>query len=112
MDRRKASKTQLAAWTNKRSTHVSTNPKRLELAVERRTFHANEFGGARNVAREPADLGDQVVPLEHFPCLTQRQPHDVLAIVAGRHRRYHRTNILRQQVGRDGPFPDPPPPKQ
>src|SRR6185312_8486321 len=96
--------TQIAAWTNKRFTHVSTNPKRLELAVERRTLHADEFGGARNVAREPADLRDQVITLEHFPRLAQRQPHDVLAIVAGRHRRYHRTHILWQHVGGDDRF--------
>src|SRR3954470_18500445 len=72
--------------------------------MQRRTLHPDEFGGARNVAREPADLGNQVVPLEHLPRLTQRQPHDVLAIVAGRHRRYHRTDVLRQHVGGDDGF--------
>src|SRR6266851_2656592 len=72
----------------------STDPERLELAMQGRAFHADEFGRARDVAREAADLGNQIVALEHFPRLTQRQPHDVFAIIAGRHRRHHRADIL------------------
>jgi hypothetical protein len=30
-------------------------------------FHAYEFSGARDIARKTADLGDQVIALEHFP---------------------------------------------
>src|ERR1700692_5085896 len=30
-------------------------------------FHAHEFSGARDIARKTADLGDQVIALEHFP---------------------------------------------
>src|SRR6516165_12569829 len=83
---------------------ASSDTKRLELAMERRALHADEFRGPRDIAGEAADLGDQVVALEHLARLAQRQPHDVLAIVAGRHRRDHRTYILRQHVGGDDDF--------
>ena len=41
--------------------------------MQRRAFHADEFRCARDVAREAADLGDQIVALEHLPRLAQRQ---------------------------------------
>jgi hypothetical protein len=34
--------------------------------MERRAFHADKFGGARNVAPETADLRDKVLALEQF----------------------------------------------
>ena len=46
-----------------------TDPERLQLPMQRRALHADEFGGARDVSGESADLGDQVVALEHFPRL-------------------------------------------
>src|SRR6185312_14229479 len=79
----------------------SAHTKRLQLAMQRRTLHADEFGRSRDVAGETADLGDQIVALEHLPGLAERQAHDVLAIVAGRHRRHHRADVLRQHVGGD-----------
>src|SRR5207245_227340 len=82
----------------------SADAKRLELAMQGRTFHADEFRRARDIAGEAADLGDQVISLEYLPRLAQRQAHDVLAIIAGRHRRYHRADILRQHIGGDDDF--------
>ena len=38
-----------------------------------RALHSDEFRRARDIAREPADLGDQVVAFEHFAGLAQRQ---------------------------------------
>src|SRR5712664_1211622 len=78
----------------------SADTEGLELAMQRRALHADEFCRARDVAGKAADLGDQVVALEHFPRLTERQAHDVLAIVAGRHGRDHRAHVLRQHIGR------------
>src|SRR5262245_45890192 len=40
----------------------------LELAVERRTLHADEGCGARDIAAEARDLGQEVLALEHFAC--------------------------------------------
>src|SRR5689334_24571872 len=82
----------------------SADPQRLELAMQRRALHADEFRRPRDVAGETADLGDQVVALEHLARFAQRQSHDVLAVIAGRHRRNHRADILRQHVGRDDHF--------
>src|SRR5205823_7334008 len=76
----------------------------LELAMQSGALHADKFGRARDIPREPADLGDKVIAFEHFPRLAERQPHDVLAIVAGRHRRHHRADVLRQHVGSDDHF--------
>src|SRR5258708_38470256 len=77
----------------------SADAERLELAMERRTLHADKFRGPRDIAGEAADLGNQVVALEHFPRLPERETHDVLAIAAGRHRRHHRAAVLRQHIG-------------
>ena len=74
---------------------------RLELAVQRRALHADEFGGARDVAAEAVDLREQIFALEHFARLAQRQPHELLAAVAVRHRRHHRADVLRQHAGAD-----------
>src|SRR5258708_18321048 len=89
----------------------SADAERLELAMERRTLHADKFRGPRDIAGEAADLGDQVVALEHLPRLPERQTHDVLAIAAGRHRRHHRAHVLRQHIGGYFEFSAPPPPK-
>src|SRR5258708_13234454 len=89
----------------------SADAERLELAMQRRALHAHKFRSPRDIAGEAADLGDQVVALEHFPRLAERQTHDVLAIAAGRHRRHHRTHVLRQHIGGYYYFPTPPPPK-
>src|SRR6267378_2777328 len=82
----------------------SADTEGLELAMQRRALHADEFSRARDIAGEAADLGDQVVALEHFPCLAERQAHDVLAIAAGRHRRHHGADVLRQHICGDYHF--------
>ncbi|MPL79207.1 hypothetical protein SDC9_25082 [bioreactor metagenome] len=46
---------------------------RLQLAVQRRAFHADEGRGARDIAAEAVDLGEQVFALEEFARLAQRQ---------------------------------------
>src|SRR5712692_1135737 len=79
----------------------SIHPQRLELAVQRRALHADELGGARDVAAEPADLRLEVFALEGLARLAQRHPHEVLAAVAGRHVRHHRADVLRQHAGAD-----------
>src|SRR5258708_17208858 len=89
----------------------SADAERLELAMERRTLHADKFRGPRDIAGEAADLGDQVVALEHLPRLPERQTHDVLAVAAGRHRRHHRAHALWPHIGGVDYFPTPPPPK-
>src|SRR5271156_4099806 len=42
---------------------------RLQLAMQRRALHADEFGGAGDVAAESVDLGDQIFALEHLASL-------------------------------------------
>ncbi len=69
--------------------------------MQRRALHADEAGGARDVAAEAADLRHQVLALEHLPRFPQRQPHQVLAAVAAGHGRHHRAHVLRQHVGID-----------
>src|SRR4051812_5239127 len=82
----------------------SADPECLELAMQRRTLHADKFRCTRDIAGKTADLGNQIVALEHFPRLTERQSHDMLAIAARRHRRHHRTDVLRQHIGGDDDF--------
>src|SRR5258706_15834240 len=90
----------------------SAAAERLELAMERRTLHAEKFRGPRDIAGEAADLGDQGVALEHLPRLPERQTHDVLAVATGRHRRHHRAHVLRQHIGGFNYVPCRPPPTQ
>src|SRR5450631_378318 len=71
------------------STRDSADAECLELAMQGRTLHADKLRRARDITRESADLGDQIVAFEHLPRLTQWQAHDVLAIIAGRHGRNH-----------------------
>jgi hypothetical protein len=40
--------------------------------MQRRTFHADELGGARNIAAEAINLGHEIFALEHLACLAQR----------------------------------------
>src|SRR5213075_866071 len=47
---------------------VSADSERLELAMQGRTLHADELRCARDIAGEPADLSDQIIAFEHFPC--------------------------------------------
>src|ERR1700689_11849 len=51
----------------------SVDSERLELAMQRRALHADEFGGARDIAAEAVDLGEQVFALEYFARFAQRQ---------------------------------------
>ncbi len=41
-------------------------PQRLELAVQRRAFHADELGGAGDISAEAVDLSQQVFALEQL----------------------------------------------
>src|SRR4051794_37275326 len=45
---------------------VLPHPERLQLAMQRRALHADELRCSRDVAGEAADLGDQIVALEHL----------------------------------------------
>src|SRR5688572_17887074 len=51
---------------------------RLQFAMQRRTLHADEVGGARNVARKTANLDAQIFALERLPRLAKRRSHDRL----------------------------------
>ena len=44
--------------------------------MQRRALHADEFGSARDVAAEPADLSHQIFALEDLAGFAQRQSHD------------------------------------
>src|ERR1700676_5054253 len=90
---------------NKPASAISADAKGLELAMQGRALHAYEFSSTRDIARKTADLGDQVIALEHFPRLAERQAHDMLAIIAGRHRRHHGADVLRQHIGGYGELP-------
>src|SRR5262249_18586613 len=85
------------AMTSKCSIH----PQRLELAMERRALHADELGGAPDIAAEAADLRLEIFALKRLACLAQGHPHQVLAAIAGRHARNHGANVLRQHAGAD-----------
>src|SRR2546421_385454 len=79
-----------------RTEHVAlSDSERLELAMQGGALHADEFGGARDIAPEAVDLGAQIFTLEHLARIAQRQAHQVLATVAIRQIWYHRTDILR-----------------
>src|SRR5579883_1236285 len=53
----------------------------LELAVEGRALHADEGGGARDVAAEARHLRQEIFALEHLARIAQRQAHDLAALV-------------------------------
>src|SRR5262249_12289727 len=72
------------------------DPQRLELAGEPGPLHADECGSTRNIPAETADLGDQVLALEHFAGFAKRQTHELLATVAVGHRRNHGAHVLWQ----------------
>src|SRR5436309_15415929 len=63
---------------------------RLELAVQRRAFHADELGSARDIAAEAINLRAQIFPLEHLARVAQRQTHKMLAAITVRQVRHHR----------------------
>src|SRR6185437_5149897 len=63
----------------------SVDTEGFELSVQRRTLHADKFGGAGDVAAEAIDLRQQIFALEHFARLAQREAHQVLAAIAVRH---------------------------
>ena len=46
-----------------------TDSERFKLAMQRRALHADELGGARDVAAEAADLRHQIFTLEHLACI-------------------------------------------
>src|SRR3989304_4251877 len=69
-----------------RSARPLVDAERLELAVQRRALHADELGGTRDIAAEPADLRDEILPLERFSRLAQRKAHQPLTAVPARPR--------------------------
>src|SRR3546814_2701628 len=58
-------------------TLCRANAERAQFAMERRALHADETGGARDVAAEAHHLGLEVLALEHLAGLAQRQRHDL-----------------------------------
>ncbi len=49
---------------------------RFQFAVQRRALHADKGRGARDIAAEPVDLRQQIIALEDFARLAQRQRDD------------------------------------
>src|SRR5579875_1631762 len=54
------------------------HPQRLQLPVQGGALHADEGGGAADVAAEAEDLGGQVLPLEHLAGIAERERDDPL----------------------------------
>src|SRR5689334_20383426 len=52
------------------------DPERFQLPVQRRALHADERGGARDVARETPDLDLEIFALEGFAGFAERAAHD------------------------------------
>ncbi len=88
-------------WTSLKVGRRSRTPSALSLRCKGGALHADVFSGARDITRKAADLRNQIIAFEHFAGFAVRRAHDVLAIVAGRHRRHHRADVLRQHVGGD-----------
>src|SRR3990172_11786134 len=60
---------------------------RTQLAVQGRALHADEGGGARNIAAEARHLRVEIPALEHLARLAQRQRHDFSAVAVAQRRR-------------------------
>src|SRR5690349_1468933 len=58
---------------------VAEDAERLQLAVQRRAFHADKSRRAGDVAAEPRHLGQEVFALEHLTGVAQWQCHDLAA---------------------------------
>src|SRR5262245_55319738 len=71
----------------------------LELAMQSRALHADEFRRARDIATEATDLRDQIFPFEDLTGVAQWQAHQVLPTVAIGHARHHRADIWWQHAG-------------
>ena len=71
--------------------------------MQRRTLHADEGRGARNVAAEARDLGQQILALEDLARVAQRQLHDLAALLPAQHRRRVLADVAGQHVGADRP---------
>src|SRR3712207_6202022 len=74
---------------------------RLQLPMKRRTLHADERGGARDVAGEAPDLDLQIFALERLPGLAQRSAHDRLDRLARAEARLLVEDLRRQHVDLD-----------
>src|SRR5260370_12625802 len=86
------------------TTDPSVHPQGFELAMQRRAFHADEFGRARDVAAEAADLRLEIFALEGLAGVAQRHSHQVFAPVAGRHTPHHQAYVPLQPSGLYYPF--------
>ena len=82
---------------------AAMQPERLQLAVQRRALHADEGRGARDVAAEARDLGQQIFALEDLARIAQRQLHDLAALLPAQHRRRILADVVGQHVGADRP---------
>src|SRR3546814_13125988 len=80
-------------------TLCRANAERAQFAMERRALHADETGGARDVAAEAHHLGLAVLALEHLPGLAQRQRHDLLPVLAGQRGRRRVAATRRPHAG-------------
>src|SRR3984885_5276605 len=90
-----------AASVIRRRAFELFDAERLQLSVQRRTLHANEFGGTRYVAAEPTDLSHEILALEGFPRLAKRKAQQFLAADSARHRRHQRANLRRKHGRRN-----------
>src|SRR5882762_1912783 len=75
---------------------------RLQLAMQRRTLHADEGRRARYVAAKARYLRQEVFALEDFARIAQRQLHDLAALLPAQHRRCVLAHVVGQNVGTNG----------
>src|SRR5262249_32061765 len=59
------------ALAQNRASFIGINAERAQFAVQRRAFHADKFGRARDVAAEAVDLGEQIFALENLSRVAQ-----------------------------------------
>src|SRR5690242_20625463 len=59
-----------------------SHAQRFQFAVQGGAFHADEGGGAGDVAAEAVDLRHQIIALENLPRFAQRQRNHQIAAAA------------------------------
>src|SRR5271166_501168 len=69
---------------------------RLQLSVQRRALHSDEFGRSRYVAAKAADLGHEIITLERFAGLAKRKAQQFLAPDPARYGWHKRANLRRK----------------
>src|ERR1044072_9473054 len=81
------------------------DPQQLELAVQRRALHPDEARGARDVAREAADLDAEIFALEGLAGFLERGAYDRVGADAVAHLAGLAEDLGGQQVEVDPPDP-------